>query len=68
MPVYLPHSSDFQVLAVFGIVVLVVLCARFWRVVLAAVAALLIAAGLIALSVVLDLRLLHFVTGFLHRM
>jgi hypothetical protein len=65
MPVYLPHSGDFQVIAVFGIVVLAILCARFWRVVLALVAALLIVAGLVALDVILDLRLVHFVIGLL---
>ena len=66
MPVYLPHSGNFQVIAVFGFIVLVVLCARFWRVTLTIIAALLIWAGLITLNVIVDLRLLHAAAGFLH--
>jgi hypothetical protein len=66
MPVILPHSGDFQVIAVFSIGLLVVLCARYWRVTLAIVTALLIGAGLVALNVIVDVRLLHMVIGFLH--
>ena len=66
MPVHLPHSGNFQVIAVVGFIVLVVLCARFWRVTLTIVAALLIGAGLVALNIIVDLRLLHAAAGFLH--
>ena len=66
MPVYLPHSGNFQVIAVFGLIVRVVLCARFRRATLTIIAALLIGAGLIALNVIVDLRLLHLVAGLLH--
>jgi hypothetical protein len=65
MPVILPHSGDYQVIALFSIGLLVVLCARYWRATLAIVTALLIGAGLIALNVIVDLRLLHMVTSFL---
>ena len=65
MPVYLPHSADSQAIAFLGVGFLVILCARYWRVTLAIVAALLIGAGLIALNVILDLRVLHQLIGFL---
>jgi hypothetical protein len=65
MPVYLPHSADYQAITFLGIGFLGILCARYWRITLAIVAALLIGAGLIALNVILDLRVLHQVIGFL---
>ncbi|HEX3711457.1 MAG TPA: hypothetical protein VHV09_01585 [Trebonia sp.] len=66
MPAYLPHSGDYQAIAVLGIGFLGILCARYWRVTLAIATALLIAAGLITLNVILDLRVLHQVIGYLH--
>jgi hypothetical protein len=66
MPIHLPQTGDFQVVAVFSLVVLGALCARYWRATLAVAAAVLIVAGLIALNVVLDLRVLHQLAGYLH--
>ena len=68
MPVYLPHSGDYQAIALVGVGFLGLLCARYWRVTLTVVAALLISAGLIALNVIVDLRLLHLLLGYLHEL
>jgi hypothetical protein len=68
MPAYLPHSGDDQAIAVLGIGFLGLLCARYWRITLAIAAALLIGAGLVALNVILDLRVLHQVIGYLHEL
>jgi hypothetical protein len=66
MPIHLPHPGDAQVVAVFSLVVLGALSARYWRVTLAIATTVLIAAGLIALNVILDIRVLHQLTEYLH--
>jgi hypothetical protein len=68
MPAYLPHSGDEQAIAVLGIGFLGLLCARYWRVTLTIATALLIGAGLVALNVILDLRVLHQVIGYLQEL
>jgi hypothetical protein len=66
MPIHLPHPGDLQVVAVFSLVVLGALCVRYWRATLAVATAMVIVAGLIALNVVLDLRILHQLGEYLH--
>jgi hypothetical protein len=66
MSAYFPHSGADQAIAVIGIGFLAILCARYWRSTLTIAAALAIAAGLIALNVIVDLRALHTVVGYLH--
>jgi len=68
MPIYLSHSGDYQVIALVGVGFLGLLCARYWRVTLAVVTALLIGAGLIALNVIVDLRVLHQAIGWLDQL
>jgi hypothetical protein len=68
MPIHLLHSaSDQAVIALFGIV-FTGLCVRYWRVTLAILAALLIGAALIALSVIVDLHMIHGIAGYLHKL
>jgi hypothetical protein len=66
MSAYFPHTGDFQAIAFISIGFLAILCARYWRITLTILVALLIGAGLIALNVIVDLRVLHSVIGYLH--
>jgi hypothetical protein len=68
MPSHLFNSaSDQAVIALFGIV-LAGLCVRYWRITATILAALLLCAALIALSVIVDLHVIHEITGCLHRL
>jgi hypothetical protein len=68
MPSHLFSSaSDQAVIALFGIV-FAGLCVRYWRIMRTILAALLLCAALIALSVIVDLRIIHEITGYLHHL
>lgn len=64
MPVHLLHSGDEQAIALLVIIV-GALCARSWRITRAMVTALLIGAGLIGLTVIVNLYILHQIGGYL---
>jgi len=66
MPVHLFLSTDDQVVMAFFAVVFTGICVRYWRITLAVLAGLLIGAGLIALSVIIDLHIIHDITAYLH--
>jgi hypothetical protein len=67
MPVHLLHAGDDQAVALL-VIILGVLAARRWRTARAVAAALLIGAGLMALTATVDLYILHQVTGYLSRL
>jgi hypothetical protein len=48
-----------QLLIALLVIVVVGLCAQYWRIMFAIAAALIIVAGLIQLNVIIDLRILH---------
>jgi hypothetical protein len=54
-----------QVLIVLLAIVVVGLCARFWRILSAIAAALIITAGLVALNFIVDVRVLHALVGYM---
>jgi hypothetical protein len=64
MPIHLLHSDGGQAFALFALVVGGI-CVRYWRIMLAIAAALLIGAALIALSVIADLHIAHQVSMYL---
>ena len=65
MPIHHLHSDGGQAIALFALIVAGI-CARYWRITLSIVAALLICCALIALSVITDLHVAHQVTMYLH--
>jgi hypothetical protein len=67
MPIKFLHSGDEQALALL-IILFCGFCARHWRTVLAIVAVLLIGITLIVLNVILDLRIMHEITAYLHNL
>jgi hypothetical protein len=67
MPVHLLHAGDDQAVALL-VIIFGVLAVRRWRTARAVVAALLIGAGLMALTATVDLYILHQVTGYLSRL
>jgi len=64
MPIHHLHSDGGQAIALFALIVGGI-CARYWRITLSVVAALLICCALIALSVITDLHVAHQVTMYL---
>jgi hypothetical protein len=64
MPIHLLHSDGGQTITLFALIAGGI-CARYWRITLSIVAALLICTALIALSVITDLHLAHQVTMYL---
>jgi len=64
MPNHLLHSDGGQAIALLVFIVGGI-CARYWRITLSVVAALLICCALIALSVITDLHVAHQVTMYL---
>jgi hypothetical protein len=71
MPSHLLHSAHFfsasdQALIALSGIVFTGLCVRYWRITLTILAALLLGAALIALSVVVDLHIIREITGYLH--
>ncbi len=54
-----------HVLIVLLAIVVIGLCARLWRILSAIASALIITAGVVALLVIVDLRILHMVIGYL---
>jgi multisubunit Na+/H+ antiporter MnhB subunit len=67
MPVHLLHAGNDQAIALL-VIIFGVLCVRRWRIARAIVTALLIGAGLIALTVTVDLYILHHITGYLGKL
>jgi hypothetical protein len=55
-----------HILIVLLAIVVIGLCARYWRVFAAIAAALIITAGLVALNVIVDVRVVHHLVGYLH--
>jgi hypothetical protein len=53
-----------QVLIFLLAIVVIGLCARYWRIFAAIAAALIITAGLVALNVIVDVRVLHHLIGY----
>ena len=64
MPIHLLHSDGGQAIALFAVIVGGI-CVRYWQITLSIMAALLIGAALIALSVLTDLHIAHQVTMYL---
>ena len=64
MPIHLLHSDGGQAIALFALIVGGI-CVRFWQITLSILAALLIGAALIGLSVVTDLHIAHQVSMYL---
>jgi hypothetical protein len=54
-----------QVLIFLLAIVVIGLCARYWRIFAAIAVALSITAGLVALNVIVDVRVLHHLIGYL---
>jgi hypothetical protein len=67
MPVHLLHSGDDQAIALL-VIIFAGLWARHSRIARAVITALFICAGLIALTVIVDLHILHQVTGYLTKL
>jgi hypothetical protein len=67
MPVHLLQSGDDQAIVLLVITV-GALCARRWRITRTTVTALLIGAGLIGLTVVVNLYILHYIAGYLTKL
>jgi hypothetical protein len=53
-----------HVLIVLLAIVVVGLCARFWRILSAIAAALIITAGLVALNFIVDVRVMHAIVSY----
>ncbi len=68
LSVHLLHSGGDQAITALLVLILGGLCARHWRITLAIIAALLIGAALIALSVIADFYMVREITGYLHRL
>jgi hypothetical protein len=66
MPSHLINAGSDQVVIAFFAVIFTALCVRYWRITLAILGALLLGAALIALSVIVDLHIVHEITGYLH--
>jgi hypothetical protein len=64
MPIHLLHSDGGQAVTLFALIVGGI-CARYWRITLSIVAALLICGALIALCVITDLHIAHQVSMYL---
>jgi uncharacterized membrane protein len=64
MPIHLLHSDGGQAITLFALIAGGI-CARYWRITLSIVAALLICGALIALCVITDLHAAHHVTTYL---
>jgi hypothetical protein len=67
MPVHLLHSGDDQAIVLL-VIIFGALCARRWHITRAVVTALLIGAGLISLTVIVDLYILHQIAGYLTKL
>ena len=67
MPVHLLQSGDDQAIALL-VIIAGALCAKRWRISRATVTALLIGAGLIGLTVLVDLYILHYIAGYLTKL
>jgi multisubunit Na+/H+ antiporter MnhB subunit len=67
MPVHLLLAGDDQAIVLL-VIIFGVLVVRRWRVTRAIVTALLIGAGLVALTVIVDLYILHQITGYLSKL
>jgi hypothetical protein len=66
MPSHLLHAGSDQAVIAFFAIIFTALCVRYWRITLTIVGALLLGAALIALSVIVDLHLIHEITSYLH--